>query len=144
MAWDNQGLVNEKKFHHVEVRRGKIYYKNKLVESRWVRFNRDFEDGYGNWRRGQIAEMQDKEKLVLYLEEGHVTPTDPEPLVTKDPYADAPRANYKFLESVAWINGAYEVGKTYELPRPRGDKYVKRGLCVEQKEIEVRQPGKRS
>lgn len=105
-----------------------IVYKNRRLETRWVRFRVDHEDGYAKWQAGQHIEWPyDREKLLLYLEDGICEPCDPKQHIP--PKRDCTPFIYKFTESVAYLGGGYAPNQEYELPKWKGDKFVERGLA---------------
>lgn len=117
-----------KRWRRIKVTRGVIYFDNKAIETKWVQFTRDWEDGHAKYQKGQRVEMSDKEKLMFYLEGGHVIPCQPEQ-VTK-PKLSGETALYQITDSFATHSASYVEGKRYELPVSVGDKYVSRSLAT--------------
>lgn len=138
-VWQGDGYVNGKRFRNVEIRNGKMYYKNREVASHWVRFNREYSDGYGSYQKGQEVEIRSLEKLALYLEEGYCEPCEPQDPTPRDKFAEGPTGTFRCIVSMASVNGSFEVGRDYMLPLARGKKYVERGIMLELDRPEVRQ-----
>lgn len=51
--------------------------ETKSVDSRWVKFKEDHENGYAKYRAGQVAFIKDGRVLKELLEGGAVEPSQP-------------------------------------------------------------------
>ena len=139
MGWDDVGLISKRTWKRVEVRQGRVFFGDKELKHRWVRFKQEHSDGYQRYQKGQVVELRSRDVLMSHLEDGYCVPCDPEEPVTKDPYRDSPTADYRCIESAASDRGEYKVGSIYTLAVPRGDKLVDRGIMVRVNEAEKRQ-----
>lgn len=124
-----------KRWRRIKDVRGIIHFDGRPLDTRWVRFTREFEDGRHRYQKGQVIEMADKEKWKFYLEAGHCVPCDPPaaPDKVKGPWE---MGIFLMLESFAHSTGAFVEGKQYELPMRVGTKYVDRGMASLVKKLE--------
>lgn len=47
------------------------------MAKQWVEFLKDFEDGYGKYQKGQVAELNDSARVSLYIEKHVVKACEP-------------------------------------------------------------------
>ena len=127
------GKQDERKWKHVELKGGEVVYRGRKLETRWVRFKTELEDAYHIYQKGQAVELQDKRKLMLYLEEGYVEPCEPQEVKATD-YGKA-TAMYRFLTSMVTDHASYSEGRSYELPVGKAQKWVERGICERLKDM---------
>jgi hypothetical protein len=113
----------------------------------WVRFNREWEDGFAIYQKGGVYDIH-PQKYDVYVTQYFISPDGSSqekpprprqnPVCTKcDPPPDEPagkgrsgnRGQYRFLDSVASPRASYAAGQVYDLPVEIGDKYVLRGIA---------------